>query len=242
MKDFRIALSTSAFSPGTYTFDIREEFLPRRGRESFVHLDTRLGRAGRGCASAKAISVSLFIVRIVKSMSTSATLLALLEQEPAYGYTLKRRYDECFGHTHPVAFGQVYAALSSFDRQGYAEVTCVDSDKGPNRKRYRITAEGSTVVERWIGSPEPATSYASSALFAKVSIALMSGRSAHAVLTTQREAHLQRMRALTKRRRAADTAELLAITFELNHLDADLKWIEEAGRRLADLGREVGDD
>jgi DNA-binding PadR family transcriptional regulator len=172
-------------------------------------------------------------------MSTSATLLALLEQEPAYGYTLKQRYDECFGHARRVAFGQVYAALSSFDRHGYAEVTGVDSDGGPKRKRYRITAEGSTVVERWIASPEPATSYSSSALFAKVSIALMSGRSAHDVLTTQREAHLQRMRVLTKRRRAAHTAELLATTFELNHLDADLKWIEEAGRRLADLGREV---
>jgi len=174
-------------------------------------------------------------------MSTSTTLLALLELEPAYGYTLKRRFDEHFGHARPVAFGQVYAALSSFDRNGYAEIAGIDSDGGPNRKRYRITAEGSTVVEQWIASPEPATSYSSSPLFAKVSIALMLGRSAHDVLTAQREAHLQRMRALTQRRRTADTAEVLAITFELNHLDADLKWIEEAGRRLADLGREVRD-
>ncbi len=69
----------------------------------------------------------------------------------------------------------------------------------------------------------------------------MSGRSAHDVLAAQRGVHLQRMRALTKRRPAADTAELLAITFELNHLDADLKWIEEAGSRLADLRRQVRD-
>ncbi len=96
-------------------------------------------------------------------MSTSTTLLALLEQEPAYGYTLKRRYDKHFGHPRPVAFGQVYAALSSFDRKGYAEVTGVDSGGGPDRKRYRITAEGSTIVEHWIASPEPATSYSSRA-------------------------------------------------------------------------------
>jgi len=27
---------------------------------------------------------------------------------------------------------------------------------------------------------------------------------------------------------------MLAITYELSHLDADLRWIEEAGSRLAD--------
>jgi hypothetical protein len=49
------------------------------------------------------------------------------------------------------------------------------------------------------------------------------------------------MRALTKRRRTAETAEVLALTFEFNHLDADLRWIEEAGRRLTDLQKVVVD-
>ena len=187
------------------------------------------------------MTASLSTVCIVTGMSTSTTLLALLEQEPAYGYTLKRRYDEHFGFGHRLAFGQVYAALSSFDRNGYAKVVGIDSDGGPSRKRYRITPEGSTVVERWIASPEPASSYTSSTLFAKVSVALMSGRAANDVLAIQRQAHLERMRALTKRRRAAETAELLALTFELNHLDADLRWIEEAGRRLADLHKVLAD-
>jgi DNA-binding PadR family transcriptional regulator len=174
-------------------------------------------------------------------MSTSTTLLALLEREPAYGYTLKQRYDEHFGRTRPVAFGQVYAALSSFDRNGYAEVSGIDSGGGPSRKRYRVTAEGRNVVDRWVRAPEPSTSYSSSTLFAKVSVALMSGRSAHEVLDAQREAHLEHMRVLTKLRRTASSSELLTIIFELNHLDADLKWIEEAGHRLADLAKEVRD-
>jgi hypothetical protein len=69
----------------------------------------------------------------------------------------------------------------------------------------------------------------------------MSGRAADDVLAVQRQAHLERMRALTKRRRTAETAELLALTFELNHLDADLRWIEEAGRRLTVLQKVVVD-
>lgn len=183
--------------------------------------------------------VRLFTLCIVGGVSTSTTLLALLEQEPAYGYSLKQRYDDQFGHARPIAFGQVYAALSRFDRRGYAAVDGVDADGGPTRTRYRITSEGAAVVERWVTSPEPATSYASSTLFAKVSIALTSDRSAQSVLAAQREEHLGRMRELTRRRRGADVSELLAIIFELNHLDADLRWIEEAGHRLAELRREI---
>ncbi|MGZ4460438.1 MAG: hypothetical protein ACXVW9_15065 [Nocardioidaceae bacterium] len=60
----------------------------------------------------------------------------------------------------------------------------------------------------------------------------MSGRSARDVLDSQRAIHLQRMRELTAARRTADEADLLAITYELAHLDADLRWIEEAAPRL----------
>ena len=167
-------------------------------------------------------------------MATSYTLLALLEREPSHGYTLKRRYDERFARTRPLAFGQVYASLARFEKQGWAEVADVESGDGPERKRYRITHEGVTVVERWVFEPQQPTEFSSSTLFARVSVALMSGRSAEEVLDTQRTTHLDRMRDLTAARRTADEAEVLAITYELAHLDADLRWIEDAGARLAD--------
>ncbi len=172
-------------------------------------------------------------------MSTSQALLGLLEMHPGHGYSLKQRYDEHFSPARPLAFGQVYAALSRFEKQGLAEVVGVESGGGPDRRRYMITRDGVTAVDTWISRPEPATAYASSTLFAKVSIALMSGRDPHMVLAAQRETHLERMRALTKARRSAGAGEVLALTFELNHLDADLRWIEEAGRRMHDLAREV---
>lgn len=174
-------------------------------------------------------------------MSTSQALLALLEMEPAHGYTLKRRYDESFKRAKPLAFGQVYAALARFEKQGLAEVTEIESAAGPERRRYMITGDGVTAVDGWIHRPEPATSYSSSALFVKVSVALMSGRDAQAVLATQRDVHLARMRELTKSRRTAEPEDLLAVTFELNHLDADLQWIAEAGQWLASIANEVRD-
>jgi hypothetical protein len=43
------------------------------------------------------------------------------------------------------------------------------------------------------------------------------------------------MRELTRQRPEAEPIDVLAITFELNHLDADLRWIEEAGMRLDEI-------
>jgi hypothetical protein len=72
-------------------------------------------------------------------------------------------------------------------------------------------------------------------LYTRVSVALTSGRSASEVLDRQRVQHLARMRELTQHRKTATAAAQLAITYELVHLDADLRWIEEAGTRLEEL-------
>jgi DNA-binding PadR family transcriptional regulator len=165
-------------------------------------------------------------------MSTAQTLLALLEREPAHGYTLKRRYDDRFSRNRPLAFGQVYASLARFEKQGWAQLVDVESGEGPDRKRYRITPEGVSVVDGWVFEPQQPAEFASSTLFARVSVALMSGRPAEEVLDRQRGTHLARMRELTEARQGADPADLLAITYEMTHLDADLRWIEEAGQRL----------
>lgn len=166
-------------------------------------------------------------------MSTSTVLLALLEREPAHGYTLKHRYDERFAQQRPLAFGQVYASLARFERQGLAEVVDVERGEGPERKRYRITPDGVQLVSDWVYAAQEPGVFATSTLFARVAVALLSGRDPQQVLDGQRALHLQRMRELQARRRSATGSDLLAVTYELAHLDADLNWIEQAGRRLA---------
>lgn len=167
-------------------------------------------------------------------------LLSLLERAPAHGYTLKQDYDAHFGQRRPLAFGQVYQSLARFERDGLAEVIEVEAGSGPDRKRYRITPEGVETVERWVFTPQSPDVFATSTLFARVSVALMSGRSAESVLDEQRAVHLERMRELQKRRRGASAAEVLSVTYELVHLDADLRWIEESGQRLDALRAELG--
>lgn len=169
-------------------------------------------------------------------MSRSHALLAILETEPAHGYTLKQRYDAAFIGGKPLAFGQVYASLSRFERHGWAEVVEVGAGEGPDRKRYAITADGVAVIESWVYEPEQPDTFTDSQLLAKVSVALLSGRAAETVLAGQRTTHLGRMRELNlERRHATDPSRLLALTYQLAHLDADLTWIVEAGDRLKDL-------
>lgn len=166
-------------------------------------------------------------------MSTAHALLGLLEQGPAYGYTLKRDYDERFGREKPLAFGQVYASLARFEKHGWAQVLEVEAGDGPDRKRYRITPDGVGVVDDWVYQPQPSGLFATSSLCARVSVALLSGRDAGRVLNEQREQHLTRMRELTRARQGVEAEADLAMSYELTHLDADLRWIEEAGARVA---------
>lgn len=180
-------------------------------------------------------SLSVFTRCIVRVMSASDALLGLLETEPAHGYTLKQRYDHHFSRVKPLPFGQVYASLSRFERDGLATVSGTQGGDGPDRIMYAITPDGVTAVESWMHAAEPPTTYASSTLLVKVTLALLSGRDAGRVLDAQRVVHLRHVRDLTGARSDANAAELLARTHELAHLDADLRWIEEAGSRLDDL-------
>ncbi|WP_420795259.1 hypothetical protein [Janibacter hoylei] len=61
-------------------------------------------------------------------------------------------------------------------------------------------------------------------------------------LRRQRAAHLERMRSLTRDKREAkgDLHRVLAADYALSHLDADVRWMEDALERVHDLEGEQG--
>ena len=166
-------------------------------------------------------------------------MLGLLEGGPRHGYELKRAYDERFGQDRPLHYGQVYSTLSRLLRDGLVEVDGVEPGSGPERKRYAITAEGITDVERWLATPENPEPYLRSALYAKVVLSLLTGRRASDVLDTQRAAHLRLMRVLTTRKQGGDLADQLVCDHALFHLEADLRWLELTAARLEQLRGQV---
>jgi DNA-binding PadR family transcriptional regulator len=172
-------------------------------------------------------------------MSIGKTFLALLETGPSHGYDLKRAYDERFGHDRPLAYGQVYATLSRLLKGGLVTIDGVEPGGGPERKRYAITEAGVADVDLWLAQPEKPEPYLQSTLYAKVVLALLTGRPAADVLDTQRAAHLQLMRELTRRKASGDLADQLVCDHALFHLEADLRWLELTAARLDQLGAAV---
>ena len=172
-------------------------------------------------------------------MNIPNTLLGLLEPGPTHGYELKRAYDLRFGSDKPLKFGQVYATLGRLERDGRIEVCGVEHGSGPDRKRYAITPGGVTLLDRWLVEPEAPEPHLQSVLFAKVVLALLSGRPADRFLDAQRAAHLARMRELTADRRGVDLGRALLADYALFHLEADLRWIDLTESRLDQLTAEV---
>lgn len=163
-------------------------------------------------------------------MSVSHSFLGLLEQGPQHGYGMKAVYDSWFGTSKPLKSGQIYSTLGRLERDGLVAVANTEAGAGPDRKMYVITEGGVEELESWIGTPQAAEATSLGPIYAKVVVALITGRSAQPILDGQRAVHLARMRAL--RATLDGTFEnQLAVDYLVAHLQADLDWIDQAGER-----------
>ena len=176
-------------------------------------------------------------------MSTAHVLLGLLAGGPRHGYDLKRAHDERLPQAKPLAFGQVYATLSRLERDGLVAEAGHERDGGPDRTSYTLTDIGRQHLDAWLTSVEPPAPYVTSALFARVVVALLAADAdrARAYLVAQRAAHMTRMRELTamKTTPGAGLGDVVAADYALGHLEADLNWLQTTLTRVADLEREV---
>jgi DNA-binding PadR family transcriptional regulator len=177
-------------------------------------------------------------------MSTGHVLLGLLRRGQRHGYDLKREHDERFPQAKPVAFGVVYSTLDRLHRRGLIEPRGVQRVDGPDRMVFEITEAGVEELRAWLASADEPSEHVANPFETKVTIALMLGdeAGASAFLRAQRSAHLTRMRAFTTAKSApgASLHEVLAADYALAHLDADLKWMDAALRRVDILREEMG--
>lgn len=78
-------------------------------------------------------------------------MLSLLFRERLYGLDLVRRLGEVEGLV--TSEGTIYPLLSRLRRDGWVETSWAESETGPPRRYYGITAEGAralaTFVEEW---------------------------------------------------------------------------------------------
>lgn len=167
-------------------------------------------------------------------MSVSHALLGVLAEGPAHGYDLKHANDERFPGSKPLAFGQVYAALSKLETAGLIAVIETVREAGPDRTTYAITEAGRQALHDWLAQTEPAGPYAADDLVRKTITALRLGADAAAYLAAQRSVHLAMMRRLLDLQATnTDVAARIAIDHAVEHLDADLRWLETSAARVA---------
>ncbi|HIW61740.1 MAG TPA: PadR family transcriptional regulator [Candidatus Stackebrandtia excrementipullorum] len=172
-------------------------------------------------------------------MAIGQTFLGLLEAGPRHGYDLKRAYDEQFGGSRPLHYGQVYSTLSRLLKNGLVEVDGIEQGEGPERKRYAVTEAGVTDVAAWLAAPEKPEPYLQNTLYTKVVLSLLTNRPAGELLDVQRAEHLRLMRELTRRKNDGDLSDQLICDHALFHLEADLRWLELTAARLDQLSKEV---
>lgn len=179
-------------------------------------------------------------------METQYVLLGFLEQEPNYGYELKKIYDKFFAKQKPVLSGQIYATLARLKRDGKVKemkmLTAAKAQEpsgGPERIKYQITQLGLTRFEEWLEMPEAPAETLQITLYIKTVLALIRNGDAAGFLNKQRHAHIERMRELTRKRNQVALKNKMLIDYAIFHMEADLRWIDMTESRLLSLGKEI---
>lgn len=190
--------------------------------------------AARHKRSTSAIySHCVFTLCIVALMSVPRVLLGILAEGPAHGYDIKQAHDRRFPGARPMAFGQVYAALAKLEKEDLVEVIETGREAGPDRMTYAITKTGREALAGWLSATEPAGPYSADDLVRKTVTALRLGRDAAGFLAAQRRVHLAELkRLLALQASTDDVAARIVIDHAVEHLDADLRWLETAAARV----------
>jgi DNA-binding PadR family transcriptional regulator len=165
-------------------------------------------------------------------------VLALLADEPAHGYEIKRALEERFGAiVAPINAGQVYTTLQRLQRDELVTDDAVAQSGRPDKRVYRLTEAGRRALEEWVGTASGPTRLRDD-FFMKLVFAREIGLADPAdLIARQRAVYLGALRDLENVLADGDADSTTALVVEgaALHLEADLKWLD---RCEAVLGRE----
>jgi PadR family transcriptional regulator, regulatory protein AphA len=86
-------------------------------------------------------------------MILSRLILGLLTIAPMTGYDIKRHVDSTVRHFWAADKAQVYRALASLVKDGYATVEVVRQETRPDRQEHHITDAGRAALREWLAAP-----------------------------------------------------------------------------------------
>jgi PadR family transcriptional regulator, regulatory protein AphA len=84
-------------------------------------------------------------------MNLDGILLGLL-RAPATGYQVKQAFDTIFSHIWAAELSQIYRTLKRLEREGCLKSRAEPSDRGPEQRKYQVTAKGRKRLHAWLAS------------------------------------------------------------------------------------------
>ena len=87
-------------------------------------------------------------------MSVPYTILGVLMETPAHGYSIKKYMLKNFSKDFGINDGQLYPALAKLESRGWIKKTVVPQPRSPARHLYRVTEEGEAAFLRWLCGEE----------------------------------------------------------------------------------------
>lgn len=170
-------------------------------------------------------------------MSVRHSLLALLQEEPRYGYQLRAEFEQRTGSTWPLNIGQVYTTLDRLERDG---LVTNDGDDGEGHVIYRLTQRGAEEVGTWFAVPVAAANPPRNELAIKLALAVtLPGIDVQAVIQAQRTASMRSLQDYTKAKRTTaasdrpeDAAWLLVLDSLIFSTEAEIRWLDHCEFRI----------
>lgn len=80
----------------------------------------------------------------------SYALLGFLSYAPMTGYDLKKILDDSINFFWVAQTSQIYRELKTLETEGYITSTLKPSEKGPDRREYKITESGAIQLKKWL--------------------------------------------------------------------------------------------
>lgn len=166
-------------------------------------------------------------------MPLQHAVLALLAESPSYGYDLKDRFEQTVGPQWGLNVGHLYQVLDRLRRDGLATTEVVPQPQRPDRTVYLITPSGLAELDSWLATPVKRTRGYRDDFFLKLVAAARRNREAlAAVISLQRQRHLQELRSLSSVRGQTPNDTITRLLLDAATFQA------EAALRLVDLAEE----
>lgn len=173
-------------------------------------------------------------------MSIKHALLALLADEPAHGYELKKRVDEQLSPLWSLREAQIYNNLRILEREGLIRLEEQVAQAGlPDRKVFNVTEVGTVALDEWTSSPVQSSRQLKDDFYLKLTVlagVLDQPDRLADLLWQQRTVHLQNLRdlerALVEAEADGDPVTASLLDGAILHAEADLAWLDRIEARL----------